>query len=137
MNRTGNTLTASSSSNGTTWTTIGSVTISMTAGVYVGMALTSHVNGTLATADFSNVSVTGVNANPTATITSPANNATFTAPASVTINATASDTDGTISKVDFYNGATLLGTDNTSPYSFSWTSVAAGTYALTAKATDN
>lgn len=77
------------------------------------------------------------NAAPIASITSPANNASFTAPASITINANASDTDGAISKVDFYNGTTLLGTDTSSPYSFLWTNVAAGSYALTAKATDN
>ena len=77
------------------------------------------------------------NVPPTVSITSPANGATFTAPASVTINATASDSDGTVSKVDFYQGATLLGTDTSSPYSYSWTSVAAGSYSLTAKATDN
>ena len=79
----------------------------------------------------------GSNNPPTVSITSPANGATFTAPASVTINATAADSDGTVSKVDFYQGATLLGTDTTSPYSYAWTSVAAGSYSLTAKATDN
>jgi chitinase len=79
----------------------------------------------------------GGNVAPTTSITSPANNASFTAPASITINASASDSDGTISKVDFYNGTTLLNTDTSSPYSFSWTNVAAGTYSLTVKATDN
>jgi chitinase len=79
----------------------------------------------------------GSNATPTVSITSPANNASFNAPASITINATATDSDGTISKVDFYNGTTLLGTDTSSPYSFTWTNVAAGSYALTARATDN
>ncbi|MEK7609595.1 MAG: DUF4082 domain-containing protein [Patescibacteria group bacterium] len=74
---------------------------------------------------------------PTVSISSPVNGATFTAPASITINATASDSDGTISSVAFYNGATLLGTDTTSPYSYSWTGVGAGTYSLTARATDN
>src|SRR6185437_7415394 len=62
---------------------------------------------------------------------------TYTAPASVTITATASDADGTVSSVKFYNGNTLLGTSTTSPYSFTWTNVAAGTYVLTAVATDN
>lgn len=78
-----------------------------------------------------------VNQSPTVSITSPANNAAFSAPASITINANAADADGTVSKVDFYNGTTLLGTDNVSPYSYSWTGVAAGTYSITAKATDN
>jgi hypothetical protein len=74
---------------------------------------------------------------PTVSISSPANNATFAAPASITINATAADSDGTVSKVDFYNGTTKLGTDTTSPYSFAWANVAVGTYSITAKATDN
>jgi hypothetical protein len=80
---------------------------------------------------------TGSNQPPTASITSPANNATFTAPAQITINANAADSDGTISKVEFYRGTTLLGTDTTAPYSFVWSNVAAGSYALTVKAYDN
>ena len=67
-------------------------------------------------------------------ITAPAAGASFVAPATVAISATATTTQGTITKVEFYNGATLLGTDTTSPYAFSWASVAAGTYAVTAVA---
>ncbi len=91
------------------------------------------------TAWFDDVScvLTGSNAAPTVSITSPSNGATFTAPANITINATAADSDGTISKVEFFQGATKLGEDLTSPYSFAWNGVAAGSYALTAKATDN
>jgi hypothetical protein len=76
------------------------------------------------------------NPTPTVSITSPANNASFTAPASVTINANAGD-NGSVAKVDFYNGTTLLGTDNSTPYSFSWNNVAVGSYSITAIATDN
>jgi mannan endo-1,4-beta-mannosidase len=79
----------------------------------------------------------GTNAAPTVSITLPATNATFTAPATVTINATATDADGTVTKVDFYNGSTLLGSDAISPYSYSWTGVTAGTDTLKAIATDN
>jgi hypothetical protein len=79
----------------------------------------------------------GTNNPPTVSISSPANGATFTAPASVTINATAADSDGTISSVAFYQGSTLLGTDTSSPYSYTWSNVAAGSYSLTARATDN
>ncbi|MDQ3649585.1 MAG: Ig-like domain-containing protein [Acidobacteriota bacterium] len=74
---------------------------------------------------------------PTVSITSPANNATFTAPATITISATASDSDGTISKVEFFHGSTLIGTDTLLPYEFVWNNVAAGSYALKAVATDN
>ncbi|UOQ82155.1 Ig-like domain-containing protein [Hymenobacter sp. 5414T-23] len=74
---------------------------------------------------------------PTVSLTSPTAAATFAAPATITLTASAADTDGTISKVEFYQGTTLLSTATTAPYSYSWTGVAAGSYALTAKAFDN
>jgi hypothetical protein len=74
---------------------------------------------------------------PSVSLTAPASGATFNAPASITLTATASDTDGTIARVDFYAGSTLLGTDSTAPYSFSWTNVVAGSYSLTAVARDS
>ncbi len=81
---------------------------------------------------------TGANVPPTVSITSPADEATFVAPASITIDATVSDSDGNVSKVDFYQGATLLGTDTTGPsYSYTWSCDVPGSYSLTAKATDN
>jgi hypothetical protein len=76
------------------------------------------------------------NAAPTVSITSPANNSTYTGPATVTINANATD-NGSVAKVDFYNGATLLATDNAAPYTFAWTNVAGGSYSISAIATDN
>jgi Bacterial Ig domain len=69
-------------------------------------------------------------------ITQPSEGATFTAPATVAIAATASDPDGGIAKVEFFNGATKLGEDTSAPFSFNWTGVPAGTYSLTARATD-
>jgi len=78
-----------------------------------------------------------VNRAPAVNISSSANGANFTAPANISITATASDSDGTVSKVEFLNGSTLLGTDTTSPYNLSWNNVAAGIYTITAKATDN
>ncbi|TMR37659.1 cellulose 1,4-beta-cellobiosidase [Nonomuraea zeae] len=74
---------------------------------------------------------------PTVSLTSPTAGQTFTAPATVPIAATASDSNGTVAKVDFYQGSTLLGTDTSSPYTYSWTNVAAGSYSITARATDN
>ncbi|MCH8622782.1 Ig-like domain-containing protein [Undibacterium sp. TS12] len=78
-----------------------------------------------------------VNNAPTVSLTAPAANTSVAGKASITITANASDADGSISKVEFYNGATLLGSDTTAPYSYSWTNVAPGTYSITAKATDN
>lgn len=74
---------------------------------------------------------------PTVSLTAPANNASFSAPATISLTADASDTDGTISKVEFFNGSTKIGEDASAPYSYVWTNVPAGTYAITAKATDN
>ena len=82
------------------------------------------------------VSVQG-NSLPTVTLTQPANGATFSAPATVNLSATASDTDGTVTKVEFFNGTTKLGEDTTAPYSFTWSGVSAGSYTLTARATDD
>jgi len=62
---------------------------------------------------------------------------TYTAPTSITIQASAFDSDGTVSKVDFYQGCVLLGTDTTIPYEVAWNNVGAGNYSLTARATDN
>ncbi|MPZ20460.1 MAG: DUF1349 domain-containing protein [Luteitalea sp.] len=56
--RSGNTLSGYYSSDGTNWTLRDSVTISLPSSVFIGLALTSHADGTLATATFDNVSVT-------------------------------------------------------------------------------
>jgi RHS repeat-associated protein len=77
-----------------------------------------------------------VQASPVVTITSPTANSTYLPPASITINATATDSTSTITKVDFYNGTTLLGTSTTAPYTFTWNNVSTGKYTLKAKATD-
>jgi hypothetical protein len=82
------------------------------------------------------VSVQG-NSLPTVNLTQPSDGATFTAPANVTLSATASDSDGLVTKVEFFNGATKLGEDTTAPYSFTWSGVSAGSYTLTAHATDD
>jgi endoglucanase len=74
---------------------------------------------------------------PTVSLTSPAAGATFTAPATINFAATASDPDGTVARVEFLSGSTVVGTDTTSPYAFTWTGVAAGAYSLSARATDD
>ena len=139
LSRAGNTFSAYKSNDGVTWTLIGTDTIGMTSQVFIGMAVTSHNNPVLCDASLDNVRVTtsGGNAPPTVSITAPANGATYNAPANITINANASDIDGTVTRVDFYSGVTLIGTDTTAPYSFTWNGVAAGGYSITAKATDN
>lgn len=79
----------------------------------------------------------GTNQPPSVSITSPTNNATAVAGSTVTIQAVASDGDGSISKVEFYAGIILLGQVTATPYTYSYTNVPEGTFALTAKAYDN
>lgn len=74
---------------------------------------------------------------PTVGLTAPANNANFTSGGNVTITATASDSDGSVTKVEFYQGATKLGEDTTAPYSVTWNNVGQGSYSITAVATDD
>ena len=72
----------------------------------------------------------------TVSITSPTNGASFTAPATVSITATAADSGGSITNVSFFDGATLVGQTNNTPYTVTAT-FAAGNHALTAVAADN
>ena len=74
---------------------------------------------------------------PVANISSPAKNNTFTAPATINIEATANDPDGTIIKIEFYNGEIKLGEVLNKPYSFTWKDVAEGTYFISVAAIDN
>jgi hypothetical protein len=78
--------------------------------------------------------VSAQNVPPTVSMTAPI---ASIAGATVIIEAAANDQDGAIAKVEFYNGAVKLGEDLTAPYSFSWTNVPAGAYALAVKAIDN
>lgn len=129
------TFTVPNTGNWQAWQTVTVNNISLTAGQKIMrfFAITGDFN--LNNITFSSSVVT--NTPPTVSLTAPANNATFTAPATVNITATASDPGGSVTKVEFFNGANKLGEDATSPYSYSWTGVAAGSYAITAMATDN
>ncbi len=92
----------------------------------------------MATPPKPNIAIIGTSNNaPNTAISSPATGAKYTASASITLTAVAADRDGTVAKVDFYNGTTFIGSDASAPYSFTWANVAAGTYTITAKATDN
>lgn len=116
-----------------TYRTVGKTGVSLSAGIQI-MRLVMDAGSNIA--NFNYVRVSG-NQPPTVAITSPANADTFVAPATITISATASDTDGTISKVEFYAGGTRLGEDTTAPYAYTWSGVPAGDYALSARVTDD
>jgi PKD repeat protein len=82
------------------------------------------------------------NVPPTVSIVAPAAGSVFSAPTTVTISVTANDADGAIASVQVYSeslltGATLIGTATSAPYTITWTAVPAGSYTLTALATDD
>jgi hypothetical protein len=82
------------------------------------------------------VSGTG-NSAPSVALTAPAPGSMFAEPATINLQGTASDTDGSVTNVAFFNNGTKLGEDTTSPYAFLWSGVPAGSYQLRAVATDN
>ena len=74
---------------------------------------------------------------PTVAMSNPASFASYAAPANILLEATASDMDGTVAKVEFYRGNQKVGEVMNSPYLFTWTNATAGEYLVTARATDN
>lgn len=74
---------------------------------------------------------------PEVSLTAPSNNSAYEAPASIQLTVSASDADGSITKVEFFEGNNKLGMDNSAPYDFTWNNVSPGTYTITAKAWDN
>lgn len=78
-----------------------------------------------------------VNAPPTVTITAPGNGSIFTVPANVVFQASATDSNGTITKVEYLVDNYKIGEATNAPFSFAWNGVAAGTYVAKARAIDN
>ncbi|AXT56154.1 DUF5060 domain-containing protein [Aquimarina sp. AD1] len=77
------------------------------------------------------------NTAPQVSVTSPANGASFDIGQAIPLVANASDSDGSIAKVEFYINNNLTATEQVAPYETSTTINAAGSYTITAKATDN
>jgi subtilisin family serine protease len=82
------------------------------------------------------VAVTGV-LPPTISISQPADGTTFTAPATIAIQATAADADGSVTRVEFFANGNQIGISTTPPYQISWANVPVGHYTVHAIATDN
>jgi len=97
-------------------------------------------------ADFGNVTLQAAtlaggsvvtNSPPAVAITNPTNNTVLVAPATFTVQATASDDDGSVTQVEFFNGGSSLGMDTSNPYGASVSNLVAGSYTFSAVATDN
>jgi len=77
------------------------------------------------------------NTPPSVSIGNPTNGAVFAAPANIALLAHATDTEGTVTNVQFFVNATALGAATANPFSIVASNLAAGNYALTAIAADN
>ena len=113
----GQVVTAFQSPDGASWSTVGGAPLSLPSPYYIGVAVASQDAQTLANAAFDQLRLVEVGHNqpPTIALTGPDTSVSYTAPANVTISADASDADGTISSVDFYQNGTLLGSVSTPP----------------------
>jgi len=67
-------------------------------------------------------------------LTAPTANAAYTAPATISMAATVTTSNTSVNRVDFYGDGLLLGSDSTSPYTFTWSNVSAGSHAVSAAA---
>jgi hypothetical protein len=74
---------------------------------------------------------------PGVALTAPVPDQAFAAPAHIGIVANAFDTDGFVTRVEFFSGTNPLGTALEEPFSLTWSNVPVGNYVLTAVATDN
>ena len=139
--RSGDTFTAYGSRDGVKWTVMGSEVVYLNRTAYVGLAVTSHVNRALATAGFREVTVVSnggsSNQPPAVRIAAPAQGSVYSSPATIEISAMASDPDGSVKKVDFYAGATAIGSASSSPFSVKWHDAPSGKHVLKAVAHDD
>ncbi len=137
--RSGSTLTGFASADGAAWKYVGSATVAFPSSVFVGLAVTSHSDGIVNTSALDSVSVLtdSANAPPVATMSSPSPGNVFPAPGAITLTVPATDADGSVRRVDFYQGGALVKSDTTASYSFDVTGLAAGTYTFSAIATDD
>jgi PKD repeat protein len=117
--------TATGSATSKVYSTPGSYTVQLT--------VTDNRGGT----HTASATITVANRLPTVSISGPVNNATFTASATVSLSALASDPDGTVAKVEYFVAGASVGSSLASPWSVTWSNVASGAYSITAVATDN
>src|SRR5690554_5081677 len=108
------------------------------AGSYSFVCITYDNSGDSAVSDTVKVTVSdSVNIPPTVEITSPENGSQFITGELIEITASASDEDGTISGVSFYNGSDLLENVTETPYTYTITDAEAGSYSFVCVAYDN
>jgi hypothetical protein len=143
LTRTNNTFTAYWSPDGTSWNQIGSPTnIPMTGtSAYVGLAVCAHNNSVLNTSLIDDLAASFLtNVSPVISWVTPTNDQSVYRANILFLTATATDPDGSVTNVSFFNGASLLGRASVgyaSQFSLAWSNAPAGNYQLAAIAIDD
>ena len=112
--------------------------VSYTAVLGSGQVVKAIATDDLGLTGISNLVTLNVLANvpPTVALSSPTSADAYVAPDAIVISANASDSDGSISQVEFFINNVSVGVDNSAPYSVTWTSTP-GVKSFVAKATDS
>lgn len=125
--RTGTTLTAYASANGTAWALVGSATLSgLTSNIYVGLAQSSGVRSQLGTATFDNVQVVGTQSIVAPTVTLSSTSAIETGPFLVQAQFSQSVTGVALGDFTLTNGTASALTGSGALYTLTVTPSAAG-----------
>ncbi|MEO8103215.1 MAG: Ig-like domain-containing protein, partial [Betaproteobacteria bacterium] len=121
--------------------TFASITIAATGSYQLTIDVPEPASGTPVPAgvylDDIVLNVQGTNSKPSVAVAYPQPGQAFSGGSSVALQAAAVDPDGTIAKVEFYDGATLLGTVFSAPWTYSLATNTSATRNITAKAFDN
>ncbi|HYS25277.1 MAG TPA: LamG-like jellyroll fold domain-containing protein [Vicinamibacterales bacterium] len=112
-------------------------TAAFAAGLHSLQARAGDAAGNVGTSAAVAVSIGALNGPPSITMLSPMDGAVMQAPATITVSASVTDGDGTVARVDFYCGSTLIGSRTAAPFSVDWTAGAAGAYSFVVTAIDN
>jgi hypothetical protein len=139
LERVGNVVTASTSRDGREWALLGSDGLAASADLYAGLIVMNGGRLPPGAAAFDEVSLMATPANhaPVVSMTRPTTGTTAVAGQAMTLEATASDPDDRVSRVDFFVNDSAVGSDTSAPYTGTWTPAAAGTYVVTAIARDD
>jgi hypothetical protein len=107
------------------------------AGMHTIRVIAVDNNGTIGDLIYTINVVQVTNTPPTVSIDFPVDGGVFTAGTTINVTASASDTDGTVTGVEFFFDGNSQGVDDTAPYGWTLNNVSAGTYTLRAVATDD
>ena len=115
-----------------------SITIQPLPGAHTIKAVAIDANGNIGSSTTDSIVVnSNVNEPPVVTLTSPTNGALLTAPAGLTVSANASDADGNVTEVDFYQNGVFIGSSVAPPYTLPVANLMPGIYSFTSAAIDN